>query len=103
MTVAATNERIAKTLALLRRRAAQGLPAPSNDEIAKAIGMGSQRYQPHDRMRGWRHKSHEAGAVMVLALEYCGLISVERGRNWRRITLLETGQVLHPRRPSVAA
>lgn len=101
MTVAATQERMAKTLALLKQRAARGMPAPSNDEIAKAIGMGKQRFQPADRTQGWRHKSHEAGAIMIAALEYCGLIEVERGRNWRRIKIRGSGEVLPPRRPAL--
>lgn len=98
MTVQVTALRLGKTMQLLRRRAAKGGCAPSNDEIAQAIGMGQQSYQPWDRCRGFQRKSHEAGAVMVRALEHLGMISVERGRNWRRIILNETGQLLDKRR-----
>jgi hypothetical protein len=98
MTVAVTRERVDKTMALLRHRAARRQPAPSNTEIAKWIGLGKQRFQPADRMQGIRTKKHEAGTLMIRALERDGLIEVERGRNWRCIKIRETGEVL-PRRP----
>lgn len=102
MTVAVTDERLEKTLAFLKRRADQGLPAPTNREIAlKALGMGKQVFQPWDRVTGIRTKKPEHGAIMIAALESRGLISVERGRNWRRICLLQTGQVLEPQRPRI--
>lgn len=100
MTVAATKERLEKTLAFLKRRADLGMPAPTNREIAlKALGMGKQVFQPWDRVTGLRSKKPEHGAIMIAALESQGFISVERGRNWRRIFLLQTGQVLEPQRP----
>jgi hypothetical protein len=53
--------------------------------------MGTQKFQPHDRMRGLRSKKPEAGSVMVQALEFMGKIKVERiGRNRRVIQILET-------------
>lgn len=104
MTVAATQARMEATLAYLKRRAAQGLPAPTNYEIAlKALKMGKQAFQPWDRTQGIKWRKPEHGAIMIAALEYCGIIAVERGRNWRRITILETGQVLEPQRPRFAA
>ena len=100
MTVAATKDRLEKTLQYLKRRADQGLPAPTNREIAlKALGMGKQVFQPWDRVIGIKWKKAEHGAVMIAALESQGYIAVERGRNWRRIFLLQTGQVLEPQRP----
>ena len=103
MTVAATRERLEKTLAYLKRRAELGMPAPTNREIAlRALGMGKQHFQPWDRTQGIRSKKPEHGAVMIRQLEAAGLILVERGRNWRRIVLVETGQVLEPQRPQFA-
>ncbi|MBP6012841.1 MAG: hypothetical protein KBA31_11490 [Alphaproteobacteria bacterium] len=103
MTVAATPERLERTLAYLRQRAAQRMCAPSNDMIAKVVGMGAQRFQPWGRMRGWRCKSHEAGAVLIFELERQGKIKVTRGRNWRIIEIVETGQVLDRRTPDLPA
>lgn len=94
MTVAATQERVDKTYDLLKRRADRGLSAPTNDQVAAWVGMGRQERQPATRVTGWRHKSHEAGAVLIDALEEQGRITVVRGSNWRMITLVETGQVL---------
>jgi hypothetical protein len=98
MTVAATQERLDRTFRYLRRLADQGLPAPTNKDIAiHAIKMGRQNFQPWDRTQGIKWPKCEHGAVMISGLEYCGLIEVERGPYWRRIRLIETGQVLEPR------
>jgi hypothetical protein len=99
MTVAATVERLEQTFAYLERRAAQNLPSPTNKEIAlKALRMGKQQFQPWDRTQGIRSPKPEHGAVMIAALELTGLITVERGSNWRRITLVQSGQVLEPQK-----
>lgn len=99
MTVAATIPRIEATLDYLKRRAAQGLPAPTNKEIAlKALKMGRQAFQPWDRTQGIKGTKCEHGAVVIRALEQMGLIKVERGSNYRRIVIVDTGQVLG-RRP----
>ncbi len=99
MTVAATAERIEATFDYLRRRAEQGMAAPTNKEIAiKALRMGKQKFQPWDRTQGIKWPKPEHGAVMIAALELDGRIEVERGRNWRRITIVETGQVLEPQK-----
>lgn len=99
MTVAVTQERVTKVYGWLLDLARRGLPAPTNYEIAKVcLRMGQQRFQPADRIQGFSNRKPEHGAVMIAALETAGLISVERGRNWRRITILKTGQVLEPRR-----
>lgn len=101
MTVAATQERVTRVYGWLLELARRGAPAPTNYDIARKVGMGQQTFQPADRIKwgpsGPRWKKCEAGAVMIAALEQCGLISVERGRNWRRIVLLRTGQVLEPK------
>ena len=102
MTVAATRERLEATLRYLKRRADEGLSAPTNREIAiaalKPLGLGRQLYQPWDRVMGIHSKKPEHGAVMIAALEALGHIAVERGRNWRRIWILDTGQCLEPSR-----
>lgn len=95
MTVAVTARRLALGLKLIRRHLELGLPAPTNYQIAVAIGMGEQRFQPHDRVRGvgtngQRWRKPEAGTVVVRALEILGRIEVQRiGRNRRIITLRE--------------
>lgn len=102
MTVAATQERIDATFDYLKWCATIGKAAPTNTEIGlRALRMGQQRFQPWDRCTGIRTKKAEHGAVMVRMLELCGLITVQRGSNWRRITIIETGQVLEPSRPRV--
>lgn len=100
MTVAATEDRLRATLGYLKRLAAAGKPAPTNTELGlKAVRMGQQRFQPWDRCTGIRTRKAEHGAVMLAALEMCGLVTVQRGSNWRRIVIVETGQVLEPLRP----
>lgn len=95
MTVAVTLERLRRGLALIRRHQERGLPPPTNYQLAVAVGMGEQCYQPHDRMRGVctngrRLRKPEAGAVVVKALELMGRIEVIRvGRNRRIIKLVE--------------
>jgi hypothetical protein len=95
MTVAVTIERLRAGLALIRKHAERGWPPPTNYQLAVAIGMGDQNYQPHDRMRGvctngMRLRKPEAGAVVIKALELMGRIRVERiGRNRRRIEIIE--------------
>lgn len=104
MTVAATEERLNATIAYLRHLAALGRSSPSNTEIGlKALRMGKQKFQPWDRTQGIRTKKAEHGSVMIAALEMTGVIEVERGRNWRRITILDTGQVLEPSKPRFCA
>jgi len=89
VTVAITSERLERTMQLLRLHAQKGWRCPTNREIALWIGMGTQKFQPHDRMRGLRSKKPEAGSVMVQALEFMGKIKVERiGRNRRTITIV---------------
>jgi len=100
MTVAATSERLDATLAWLKRLASRARPAPTNKQIGLvALKLGTQRYQPADRTIGIKWPKAEHGAVMIAALERLGLIKVERGRNWRRIMIVETGQVLGRRPP----
>lgn len=95
MTVAVTARRLRLGLALIRRHCELGLPAPTNYQLAVAIGMGEQRYQPHDRLRGvgtngQRWRKPEAGTVVVRALEILGRIEVQRiGRNRRVIRICE--------------
>lgn len=95
MTVAVTARRLRLGLALIRRHCELGLPAPTNYQLAVAIGMGEQRYQPHDRLRGvgtngQRWRKPEAGTVVVRALEILGRIEVQRiGRNRRIIRICE--------------
>lgn len=104
MTVAVTQERLDQAIAYLRQLAALGRAAPTNTELAlKALKMGQQRFQPWDRMRGIRTKKAEGGAVVIAGLEITGKIVVERGSNWRRITIVETGQVLEPSKPRFVA
>lgn len=104
MTVAVTQERVTKVYGWLLELARRGAPAPTNYEIAKdCLKMGQQRFQPYDRIRGFSNRKPEHGAVMIAALEEAKLISVERGRNWRRITILKTGHVLEPRIVRAAA
>lgn len=96
MTVAVTAERLARGLALIRLHAERGWPSPTNYQLAVAIGMGEQRFQPHDRVRGvgtngQRWRKPEAGTVIVRALEMLGRIEVIRiGRN-RRVIHLRAG------------
>ena len=93
MTVAVTAERLARGFALIRLHADRGWPAPTNYQLAIAIGMGEQRYQPHDRVRGLRSRKPEAGTVIVRALELLGRIEVTRiGRNRRTIRIVEESQ-----------
>ena len=61
--------------------------------------LGAQKYQPADRVVGIKWPKCEHGAVVIAALEKQGLIKVQRGRNWRIITIVETGQVLGRRPP----
>jgi hypothetical protein len=90
VTVAVTAQRLQAALALIRRHADAGLPAPTNYQLALAMGMGEQRYQPHDRVRGLRSRKPEAGTVVVRALEILGRIEVQRiGRNRRTIRIVE--------------
>ena len=104
MTVAVTEERLNQAIAYLRHLAALGRKAPTNHEIAsKALKMGKQKFQPWDRTTGIRSRAPEHGAVVIAALEMTGVIEVERGRNWRRITILDTGQVLEPSKPRFVA
>lgn len=99
MTVAATAARVEATYEYLRRRADQKLPAPTNKEIAiRALKMGKQSFQPWDRTQGIKWSKCEHGAVAIAALEALGRIKVTRGRNWREIVIIETGQVLPPQR-----
>ena len=89
MTVAITPERLDRTMQLLQLHISKGWRCPTNREIALWIGMGTQKFQPHDRMRGLRSRKPEAGSVMVQALEFMGKIKVERiGRNRRNIIIL---------------
>jgi hypothetical protein len=98
--VAVTEERVEVTLAWLKRLASRGRRAPTNKQIALlCLKMGTQRFQPSDRVLGIRWPKCEHGALVVRELERRGHILVERGRNWRVITLLETGQVLGRRKP----
>lgn len=98
MTVAVTQERVTKVYGWLLELARRGAPSPTNYEIAKScLKMGTQRFQPYDRVQGFSNRKPEHGAVMIRALEEAGLVAVERGRNWRRITILQTGQVLEPK------
>lgn len=98
--VAVTQERLDATLSWLRRLADRGRAAPTNKQIALiALGMGRQKGQPADRVLGIRWPKAEHGALMIAELERRGLISVVRGRNWRIITLVDTGQVLGRRAP----
>jgi hypothetical protein len=77
---------------LLQLHISKGWRCPTNREIALWIGMGTQKFQPHDRMRGLRSRKPEAGSVMVQALEFMGKIQVERiGRNRRVVTILREG------------
>ncbi len=90
MTVAVTAQRLQAALALIRRHADAGLQSPTNYQLALAMGMGEQRYQPHDRVRGLRSRKPEAGTVVVRALEILGRIEVQRiGRNRRTIRIVE--------------
>lgn len=91
MTVAVTKQRLDKTLALIQERTNQQRPAPTNYEIALHIGMGEQRFQPYDRTKGFRGRKHEAGSVMVRALEMLGVIEVDRiARRKRVIRIVST-------------
>lgn len=104
MTVAVTQERLDQAIAYLRQLAALGRSAPTNTELAlRALKMGQQKFQPWDRTRGIRTKKAEGGAVVIAALEMSGQIKVERGRNWRRIEIVDTGQVLEPSKPRFCA
>lgn len=99
MTIAITEDRLQATLAFLKRLAARGRYAPTNKQIALlALKMGQQKYQPADRTIGIKWPKCEHGSVIVAELERRGLINVQRlPRSWRRITIVETGQVLEPR------
>jgi hypothetical protein len=95
MTVAVTIERLQRGYALIAKHCEMGLPAPTNYQLAIAIGMGQQRFQPHHRVRGvgtngGRWRKPEAGTVIVRALEILGRIEVQRiGRNRRTIRIVE--------------
>ena len=96
MTVAITPERLNRTMQLLQLHVQKGWRCPTNWEIALWIGMGTQKFQPADRMRGVRSNSPEAGSTMLAALELLGLVKVEsRGRH-RRVIIVATGDVLEP-------
>ncbi len=100
MTVKVSEARIAALMDYLKRGKRT---APTNRELAlKALRMGQQRYQPWDRMKGIRSPKPEHGAVVLAAAEMLGLVLVERGSNWRRITIMETGDVLEPARPRLS-
>lgn len=102
MTVAVTQERVTKVYGWLLELARRGAAAPTNKEIALVcLKMGEQRFQPADRVQGIKWPKCEHGAVAIKALESAGLIIVERGRNWREITIVATGQTL-PRRDIAA-
>lgn len=89
MTVAVTPERLMRTYQLLVARMNRGMSPPTNYDIAIAIGMGEQRFQPWDRTKGMRTRKPEAGSVMVRALESLGVIEVRRiGRNRREVRIL---------------
>lgn len=89
MTVAVTHERLKRTMELLSARANRGMSVPTNFEIAIAIGMGEQRFQPWDRTKGMRTRKPEAGSVMIQALERLGVLEVRRiGRNRREVRIL---------------
>jgi len=95
MTVAVTDERLKRTMQLLKFHAKKGLPCPTNQEIAKAIGMGTQKFQPVGNKVGNIAVGHEAGSVMIAALAERKLVRVERlGRNKRRVEIVETGQII---------
>jgi len=98
--VAVTQERLDATMKLLRRCAERGRAAPTNKQIALiALKLGTQRYQSADRTLGIKWPKCEHGAVIIAELERRGLVTVVRGRNWRTITIVETGQVLGRRTP----
>ena len=100
MSVAVTEERLDATLAWLRRLAARGRCAPTNKQIGLiALKLGTQRFQSADRTLGIKWPKAEHGAVVIAELERRGVLTVVRGRNWRIITLVETGQVLDRRKP----
>lgn len=89
MTVAVTRERLKRTYELIVSRANRGMSVPTNLEIALAVGMGQQRFQPWDRTKGMRTRKPEAGSVMVQALERLGVLEVRRiGRNRREVRIL---------------
>ena len=102
MTVAVTQERVTKVYGWLLELARRGAMCPTNKEIALVcLKMGEQRFQPADRLTGIKWPKCEHGAVTIRALEDAKLITVERGRNWREITIVATGQKL-PRRDIVS-
>ena len=89
MTVAVTHERLKRTFELIVARANRGMRVPTNLEIALAVGMGQQRFQPWDRTKGMRTRKPEAGSVMIAALERLGVLEVRRiGRNRREVRIL---------------
>ena len=95
MTVAITQDRLNRTMRLLKLHADKGLPCPTNQDIARAVGMGKQEYQPAGRKIGAIAIGHEAGSVMIEALHRKGLIRAEKiGRNKRRVEIVATGQVI---------
>lgn len=68
-------DRHARVMRMLIRAASYGLPCPTNDDIAAAVGC----------------KSGSASKSMMY-LERQGLISVMRGDNARDVTILATGR-----------
>jgi DNA-binding MarR family transcriptional regulator len=69
---------LASLYRILCEKADAGEPCPTNVELAHAMGMDS---------------SGSASGAM-LRLEKLGHITVERGQNFRRVTITETGQSL---------
>ena len=100
MSVAVTEARLTATLDWLKRLASRGRDAPTNKQIGLiALKLGTQKFQPSDRTLGIKWPKAEHGSVMIAALERRGEITVIRGRNWRIITIVSTGQVLGRRPP----
>lgn len=89
MTVAVTDERLKRTFELVVQRITTGRRFPTNKEIGLHIGLGTQRFQPWDRVQGIKWKKAEHGAVMIKALERLGYLDVKRiGRNRREAVIL---------------
>lgn len=101
MSVAVTQERLDAVLAWLKCLGSKGRPSPTNKQIALiCLKMGKQQFQPVDRTLGIKWPKCEHGAIIIAKLEDLKLIEVVRGRNWRIITIVETGQILARRRPN---